>query len=145
MKLFCLEKQVQITYYIHLSNLRFDNNDDIFKQPHQKHLGIVLDSKLNFNAHVDQKTKRYSRIISLVRRLSITLPRNALLTIYKSFVRPHLNYGDKPNNEIYVINQTMKIFRTNQKQFPIEPPLQLLVQFKELQEQKFMMNYDYIH
>ena len=31
------------------------------------------------------------------------LPRNALLTIYKSFVRPHLDYGDifyhQPNNE----------------------------------------------
>ena len=39
----------------------------------------------------------------LIRRLSITLPRNALLTIYKSFVRPHLNYDDilygKPNNQ----------------------------------------------
>ena len=31
------------------------NNNDISKCPHQKHLGIILDSKLNFNAHVDQK------------------------------------------------------------------------------------------
>ena len=103
MKLFCLEKQVQITYHIHLSNLRFDNNDDIFKQPHQKHLGIVLDSKLNFNAHVDQKIKKCSRVIGLIRRLSVALPQNVLLTIYNSFVRPHLDYGDilydKPNNE----------------------------------------------
>ena len=70
---------------------------------HQKHLGIVLDSKLNFNAHVDQKIKKCNRIIGLIRRLSVTLPRNALLTIYKTFVRPHLDYGDilydKPNNE----------------------------------------------
>ena len=29
------------------------NNNNISKCPHQKHLGIVLDSKLNFNAHVD--------------------------------------------------------------------------------------------
>ena len=33
----------------------------------------------------------------------MNLPRNALLTIYKSFIRPHLDYGDilydKPNNE----------------------------------------------
>ena len=103
MKLFCLEKQVQITYHIQLSNLRFDNNDDIFKQPHQKHLGIVLDSKLNFNAHVDQKIKKCNRVIGLIRRLSVALPQNVLLTIYNSFVRPHLDYGDilydKPNNE----------------------------------------------
>ena len=71
--------------------------------PHQKHLGIVLNSKLNFNAHIDQKIKKCNKSIGLIRRLSITLPRNALLTIYKSFVRPHLNYGgilyDNPNKE----------------------------------------------
>ena len=42
-------------------------------------------------------------MICLTRQLSINLPRNALLKIYKSFVRPHLDYGDilydKPNNE----------------------------------------------
>ena len=42
-------------------------------------------------------------MIGLIRRLSISLPRNALLTIYKSFVRPLLDYGDilydKPNIE----------------------------------------------
>ena len=35
--------------------------------------------------------------------MSIILPRNALLTIYKSFVRHHLDYDnilyDNPNNE----------------------------------------------
>ena len=34
------------------------NNNDISKWPDQKHLGIVLDSKLNFNAEVDQKIER---------------------------------------------------------------------------------------
>ena len=42
-------------------------------------------------------------MIGLIRRLSVNLPRNALLTIYKSFVRPHLDYGDilydKPSND----------------------------------------------
>ena len=38
-------------------------------------------------------------------KLSIHLPREALLQIYKSFVRPNLDYGDiifdKPNNESF--------------------------------------------
>ena len=38
-----------------------------------------------------------------MKRLSINLPRSALLAIYKSFIRPHLDYGDilynNPNNE----------------------------------------------
>ena len=79
------------------------NLTKISKCPHQKHLRIVLDSKLNFNAHLDQKIKKCNRIIGLMRQLSVTVPWNALLTIYKHFVRPHLNYGDilydKPNNE----------------------------------------------
>ena len=41
-------------------------------------------------------------MIGLIRRLSVNLPRNALL-IYKSFIRPHLDYGDilydKPSND----------------------------------------------
>ena len=52
------------------SPLKFSNND-ISKCPDQKHLGIVLDSKLNFNAQVDQKIKKCNRIIDLIRRLLI--------------------------------------------------------------------------
>ena len=44
-------------------------------------------------------------MIGLIKRLSVNLRQNALLTIYKSFVRPHLDYGDilnhKPNNESF--------------------------------------------
>ena len=42
-------------------------------------------------------------MIVLVRRLSVKRPRNALQRIYKSFIRPHLGYGnvlyDKPSND----------------------------------------------
>ena len=79
------------------------NNINITRCFHQKHLGIVLNSKLNFNTHVAQKIKKCNKLIGLMKRLSINLPRNALLTIYKSFVRPHLDYGnilyDNPNNK----------------------------------------------
>ena len=49
-----------------------------------KALGIVLDSKLNFNTHVDQKIKKCNTIIGLMRQLPISLPRNALLTIFQN-------------------------------------------------------------
>ena len=79
------------------------NYNNISKCPHQKHLGTVLDSKLNFNAHVDQKIKKCNRIIGLIGLLSISLPQNGLSTIYKSFIRPHVASGDilhdKLNNE----------------------------------------------
>ena len=42
-------------------------------------------------------------MIGIIKRLSVNIPRDALLRIHKSFIRPHLNYGDiiydKSNNE----------------------------------------------
>ena len=32
--------------------------------------------------------------ISVIKKLNVTLPCSSLLTIYKSFIRPHLDYGD---------------------------------------------------
>ena len=78
------------------------NERMITKCNHHKHLGKILDSNLNFNTHIDQKIKKCNKLIGLIKRLSVNLPRNALLTIYKSFIRPHLDYSDilydKPNN-----------------------------------------------
>ena len=33
------------------------NNNNITRCFHQKHSGVVLDSNLSFNTHIDQKTK----------------------------------------------------------------------------------------
>ena len=37
---------------------------------------------------------KVSRTIALLRKLQHVLPRQALITIYKSFIRPYLDYGD---------------------------------------------------
>ena len=76
------------------------NNNSITRCCQQKHLGVVLDSNLNFNTHIDQK--KCNKMIGLIRRLSVNLRRNALLTIYKSFIRPHLEY-DKPSKDNFQI------------------------------------------
>ena len=60
----------------------------------QKHLGIQLDEKLDFNAHIKEKISKTYRGIGIIKKLQSKLPRNVLLTIYKSFIRPHLGYGD---------------------------------------------------
>ena len=70
------------------------NNNNIIKCSQQKHLGVVLDSNLNFKTHIDQKIKKCNKMIDLIRRPSVSLFRNALLTIYISFIVPHLDYGD---------------------------------------------------
>ena len=38
--------------------------------------------------------KQVYKGIGVIKKLNNVLPQNALLTIYKSFVRPHIDYGD---------------------------------------------------
>ena len=56
----------------------------------QKHLGMQLDEKLNFNHHVKEKITKANKGVGLIHKLAHVLPRQSLLTIYKSFIRFHL-------------------------------------------------------
>ena len=68
----------------------------------QKYLGLNLDAKLNFSENKTEKIKKAVKGISVIEKLNVTLSRSFLLTTYKSFIRPHLDYGDviydQPNN-----------------------------------------------
>ena len=59
-----------------------------------KHLGLLLDKRLIFDCHIEEMILRANKGIGLTTRLRRYLPRNSLLTIYKTFIRPHLHYGD---------------------------------------------------
>ena len=49
------------------------------------------------------RLKKCNKLMGIMRRLSGNLPPSVLLTIYKSFIKSHLDYGDilndKPDNE----------------------------------------------
>ena len=60
----------------------------------RKQLALLLDEKLKFSDHINEKLKKVTKSIYLLRKLNFTLPRSSLLIIYKSFTRPHLDYGD---------------------------------------------------
>ena len=78
------------------------NNVPAISENIQKHLGLFLNSKLNFFDRINEKIKKAAKGVSVIRKMNLLLPRSSLLTIYKSFVRPHLDYGDiiydQPNN-----------------------------------------------
>ena len=79
------------------------NSSDVQIADSHKHLGLILDPKLNFNEHIESKITKCNKIIGLIKFFSLILHRKSLLTIYKSFVRPNLDYADiiyyKPLNE----------------------------------------------
>ena len=73
--------------------------------PCEKHLGLYLDEKLNFSHHINVAISKANKGIGIIKILSHILPRKALITIYKSFIRPHLDYCDvmydQSNNESF--------------------------------------------
>ena len=58
------------------------NNVPVKRCSIQKHLGIHLDEKLNFNHHVTEKITKANRGIAVIKKLSNTLPKDALLMAY---------------------------------------------------------------
>ena len=75
------------------------NKNPLSLCPAQKHLGLVLDSKLRFNKHIN-------RILSKVNKPKLckfqsVLPRSSLLTIHKTFIRSHLDYADVAYDQSY--------------------------------------------
>ena len=63
-------------------------------------LDIFLDAQLIFEEHLKVITTSVNKTKGLFRKLHNILLRPALLTIYKAFVRPHLDYGEVTFDEI---------------------------------------------
>ena len=72
----------------------FFNENVVLKATPQKHLGMFLHSELNFSEQLKTIFQKTNKTIGLLRKLQTLLPRAPLITIYKSFIRPHLDYGD---------------------------------------------------
>ena len=49
---------------------------------------------LNFEEHLKIIFSKVNKTIGLIRKLGNSLPRPSLMILYKSFIRPHLDYGD---------------------------------------------------
>ena len=64
------------------------------KHQTHKHLGLTLDEKLSFTNCINDKINKTLKRVVLLHKLSTLLPLQTLLTIYKYFIRRHLDYGD---------------------------------------------------
>ena len=69
-------------------------NNIVTQTTSQKHLGIILDTRFSFEKHLETVLCKINKTIRLTRKLQNLLPRTALITLYKAFLRPHLDYGD---------------------------------------------------
>ena len=72
----------------------FFNESVVPKVNEQKHLGLILDSKLSFERHVNEKIMKAKKGIGIIKYLSKSLPIKTLYQMYKALVRSHLDYCD---------------------------------------------------
>ena len=81
------------------------NNSIVNVTSIHKHLGMIFDSKLSFDEHLKPVLKKISKTVGLLRKFQVVLPRTSLITIYKLFARPHLDFGnimyDQASNESF--------------------------------------------
>ena len=100
--LFSTKKKTQIHPTISFNNIQVE------RASHHKHLGVLLDQKLNFKQHIDTTILKINKGISVIKKLRHSLPQKSLMTIYKAFLRPLIDYGDiiyhQPQNESFCEN-----------------------------------------
>ena len=76
---------------------------------------MFFDDKLNLGEHLKYIANKVNKSIGLLRKLQKLLPRRSLVTIYKSFIRPHIDYGhvifDQAHNNSF--HEKLEIFQYN--------------------------------
>ena len=58
-----------------------------------KFLRLHVSSDITWNLHIDEMSKKISRITGILKKLQLIVPKNILLTIYITLILPHINYG----------------------------------------------------
>ena len=99
---------------IQLPTLMF-NNDILTPSNSHKHRGMILDSKRNFNNHLNENISKANKGNGIIRRLFKYFPIASIINICKPFVRPHLDYcdiiSDKYSNKLF--SQMIKAVQYN--------------------------------
>ena len=75
-------------------------------------LGLVLQSNLSWNKHVNHISLKVSKAIGNIHRLKSVYPLSVLLTLYNTLVLPHFNYCIlswasvvKENHHLYLLQE----------------------------------------
>ena len=80
-----------------------------------KHLGMMLDSNLSYEHHIKSILNKVNKTIGLLCKFQLILSRHSLITIHKTFTRPHLDYSDviydRAFNELF--HQRLESFQYN--------------------------------
>ena len=59
-----------------------------------KDLRVIVDNNLAFSYHIAEKVNKANQIMGLIRRTFVFLDKHNFNLLYKSLVRPHIEYGN---------------------------------------------------
>ena len=85
-----LEKKPQYDYV-----MKTDDKEIVMtKCTDEKDLGVVFDGQLRFDKHIHLFTAKANRMLGLVKRAFPYMDADTFTKLFKSLVRPHLEYGN---------------------------------------------------
>ena len=70
-----------------------DNRNTIKRFESEKDLGVFIDEKLNFRDHITKKVNIANRNLGIIFRSFTYMDKEMFLNLYKSMVRPHIEYA----------------------------------------------------
>ena len=82
------------------------NGADVAKVNDQNHLGIILNSTLSFDKHLNEKIIKAKKNVGMLKHLSKSLPLKTLDQLYKYVVLPRLDYCDIIYHKPPLLNQS---------------------------------------
>jgi hypothetical protein len=79
-------QKCQVYKHVYINNVKIECVDKT------KFLGVILDSKLNWNFHVKHITNKLSKCVGIMAKARKVLNKESLLTLYYAFCYPYFNY-----------------------------------------------------
>jgi len=97
---FNIDKCRTVSYYVKNPictqyHIIHENNTHILdKLDSVNDLGLMFDSNLSFTDHISHKINKAYSILGIIKRNFIYMDHTSFLLLYKSMVRPHLEYAN---------------------------------------------------
>ena len=119
-------------YKIDISGLHINIDSMIIEQVDKtKFLGVVINSKLNWNDHIKIISNKISKNIGIIFRTRSNLTPRTLLILYHSLIKPYVDYY----NIVWAVGELAAIellFRKQKRLFELYPVLSgmpILIQY----------------
>ena len=68
------------------------NNHNLEQKRECKFLGVIVDDRITWKAHINHISSKISKSLAILRLLKYTFPKQILKTLYMSLIQPYFNY-----------------------------------------------------